>query len=265
MANTINRARKGEQPPIRRRIPVLALTAAVVLVIGFAGYLRSRPDRGAKPVVLASQMTATGVGAVDSLTLPDGTRAILGPLSSLTILKGYGAGRREVEVRGEVFFDVAHNASSRFSARALGVTITDIGTSFAIRTDSSTGISVTVRAGAVSVTRVNTATVSAVVLGAGQYALLTPAGQTTTRPATEQDVAWMQRRLVFRKAPMAEVTESFRRWYGVHLRLADASIGKRRLTATFSNETSEAALEIIGLSLGGTIERRGDTAIVHAR
>lgn len=265
MANSIDRARKGEQRPGPRRLSVLALAAVIVLIIGVAGYLRSRPDRAAKPVVLASQMTATGVGAVDSLTLPDGTRAILGPLSSMTILKGYGAGGREVEVRGEVFFDVAHDTSSRFSARALGVTITDIGTSFAVRTDSSTGISITVRSGAVSVTRADTTNVSAVVLGAGQYALLTPAGQTTTRPATEQDVAWMQRRLVFREAPMAEVTESFRRWYGVHLRMADASTRKRRLTATFSSETPEAALEIIGLSLGGTIERRGDTAIVRIR
>jgi transmembrane sensor len=247
------------------RISVLALAAVAVVTLGIAGYLRSRPNRAAQPVVLTSQMTATGVGAIDSLTLSDGTRAILGPLSTMTILKGYGAGRREVEVRGEVFFDVVHNASSPFITRALDLTITDIGTSFAVRTDSSTGVSVTVREGAVSVTRADTANVNAVVLRAGHYALLTPDGQTTTRPATEQDVAWMKRRLVFREAPMSEVTESLRRWYGIHLRFADASIAKRHLTATFSNETPEAALEIIGVSIGGTIERRGDTAVVHAR
>ena len=76
--------------------------------------------------------------------------------------------------------------------------------------------------------------------------------------------AWMQRRLVFRETPMSEVAESFRRWYGTRLRLADASLASRHLTATFSGETPEAALEIIGLSLGAEIERRGDTAIVRA-
>jgi len=261
----INRARRSDQRPIRWRIPVLALAAAAVLTIGVAGYLRSRPDRPAQPVVLASQMTATGVGAIDSLTLPDGTRMILGPLSSVTIVKGYGAGQREVEVRGEAFFDVVHNASSPFTTRALGVTITDVGTSFAVRTDSIAGVSVTVREGAVSLKRADTTNASGVVLGAGQHALLSQNGQTTTRPATEQDIAWMQRRLVFREAPMPEVSESFRRWYGIDLRLADASIAKRRLTATFSGETPDAALEIVGLSLGATIERRGDTAIVHAK
>ena len=253
------------QRPFRWRIPVIALGAAAFLAIGVAVFLRSRPDRAAPPVVLASQMTGTGVGAVDSLTLPDGTRVILGPLSSVTVVRGYGAGRREVELRGEAFFNVVHNASSPFTTRALGVTVTDIGTSFAVRADSTIGVSVAVRDGAVSLKRADTTNASGVILGAGQYALLAPSGQTTTRPATEQDVAWMQRRLVFREAPMSEVSESFRRWYGINLRVADASIAKRSLTATLSGEAPEAALEIIGLSLGATIERRGDTAVVHAR
>src|SRR5215208_2758028 len=142
--------------PVRWRIPVIVLSGAAVLAIGVAGYLRSRPNRAAPPVVLASQMTGTGVGAVDSLTLPDGTRVILGPLSSVTVVKGYGAARREVELRGEAFFDVVHNASSPFTTRALGVTITDVGTSFAVRADSTIGVSVAVRDGAVSLKRSDT-------------------------------------------------------------------------------------------------------------
>jgi len=261
----IDQARRTSQRPIRWRIPVMALAAAAVLAIGVAGYLRSRPDRPAQPVILASQMIATGVGAIDSLTLPDGTRVILGPLSSVTVVKGYGAEQREVELRGEAFFDVVHNSSVPFTTRALGVTITDIGTSFAVRADSSVGVSVTVRDGAVSLKRADTTNTSGVVVEAGQSALLAPNGRTTTRPAAEQDLAWIQHRLVFREAPMAEVSESFRRWYGIHLRLADASIAKRHLTATLSGETPETALEIVGLSLGARVERRGDTAIVHAR
>lgn len=258
------RLKRVDQRPVRWRLPILALAAAAVLAIGVAGYLTSRPDRLAQPVVLASQMIATGVGVIDSLTLPDGTRVILGPLSSVTIVKGYGAERREVEVRGEAFFEVVQDASSPFVTRALGAMITDIGTSFAVHTDASTGVSVTVRDGAVSLKPANAADTSGVVLGAGQYALLAPDGHATTRSATEQDLAWMQRRLVFREASMSEVTESFRRWYGIKLRVADASLGRQHLTVAFSAETPEAALEIIRLSLGAEIERRGDTAIVRA-
>ncbi len=259
-------ALRDDQRSIRWRVPVLALAGATVFAIGIAGYLRSRPgrDRPVQPVVSTSQMTATGVGAIDSLTLADGTRVMLGPLSSVTVVKGYGAGRREVEVRGEAFFEVVHNASSPFITRALGATITDIGTSFAVRTDSSAGVSVTVREGAVSLKLANTPDVNAVILGAGQHALLAPDGNAATRPSTEQDLAWMQRRLVFRETPMSEVAESFRRWYGIKLRLADASLARQHLTATFSGETPEAALEIVRLSLGAEIERRGDTAIVRA-
>ena len=264
----IDERRRVDKPQMRWRVPVLALAAAAVFAIGIAGYLRSRPapgaDRPPQQVASTSQMIATGVGAVDSLTLADGTHVIIGPLSSVTVVKGYGAGRREVEVRGEAFFEVVHNASAPFITRALGATVTDIGTSFSVRTDSSAGVSVTVRDGAVSLKLANAPDVSAVVLGAGQHALLAPDGNAATRPSTEQDLAWMQRRLVFRETPMSEVAESFRRWYGIRLRLADAALASRHLTATFSSETPEAALEIIRLSLGAEIERRGDTAIVRA-
>ncbi|MEO7502477.1 MAG: FecR domain-containing protein [Gemmatimonadaceae bacterium] len=240
----------------------MALAAAAVLAIGIGGYLRSKPGRSAQPPITSSQMTATGVGAVDSLTLPDGTRSILGPLSAITVLKGYGAERREVEARGDVFFEVVHDASSPFITRAMGVTITDIGTAFTVRTDSSTGVSVTVREGAVSLKRADSTSASGVVVRAGQHALFALDGQTTKRPAAQQDMAWMQHRLVFREAPMSEVSESFRRWYGVHLRLADESTARRHVTATLSGDSADAALEILRRTLGTKIERRGDTAIV---
>lgn len=252
-------------PTPRNGQTVLALAAAALFAIGIAGYLRSRPgpERPAQAVISTSQMIATGVGAIDSLTLADGTHVMIGPLSSVTVVKGYGAGRREVEVRGEAFFEVVQNASSPFITRALGATITDIGTSFAVRTDSSTGVSVTVRDGAVSLKLASEPDINAVILGAGQHGLLTPDGNAATRPSAEQDLAWMQRRLVFRETPMSEVAEPFRRWYGIRLRLADASLARKHLTATFSGGTPEAALEIIRLALGAEIERRGDTAIAH--
>jgi len=260
----LDRGRAMNRRVLPWRVPVLALAAAAVLAIGVAGYLRSRPDRPAQPLVASSQMTVTGVGAIDSMTLPDGTRAVLGPLSSLTIVKGYGAGRREVEVRGDVFLDVIHDSSAPFITRALNATITDIGTSFGVRTDSASGVSVTVREGAVSLKPTNTGNSSSVILGAGQHGLLTSSGRAVTRPATEQDLAWLQRRLIFREAPMSEVVDAFRRWYGIQLRLADASLVGRHLTASFSGETAAEALEVIRLSLGAEIERRGDTAIVRA-
>jgi len=77
--------RRGQ---IRRPAPFLAI--ALVVVIGIGGFLTLGHRRDQRPVVLSSQMIATGVGAIDSLRLPDGTRVVLRPLSSVTIVKGYG-------------------------------------------------------------------------------------------------------------------------------------------------------------------------------
>ena len=45
-------------------------------------------------------MLATGVGIRDSLTLADGSRVILGPLSSVKVGRDFETGARQVEVTG---------------------------------------------------------------------------------------------------------------------------------------------------------------------
>jgi transmembrane sensor len=248
---------------IAKRVPVPTLAAAVVLAVGVAGFLTLRRDKPVQPLT-SSQMIATGIGAVDSLALPDGTRVVLGPLSSLTVVKGYGAGQRDVHVRGYAFFDVVHNSSVLFTAHALNATITDAGTSFGVRTDSASGVSVTVRDGSVSLKPINTTSSGGVIVVAGQHGFLTSTGQAITRPAIDQDLAWLGRRLAFHEAPMSEVIDSFHRWYGIDLQLADPSLASRHLTATLPSESLENALELIHRSLGVEIARYGDTAIVRA-
>ena len=60
------------------------------------------------------------------MTLSDGTRVIIGPLSSVKIAAGYGQASREVEVSG-AWFDVVHDESRPFTVHAGGATIVDIG------------------------------------------------------------------------------------------------------------------------------------------
>ena len=250
------------RPRVAWRLPLSAIAAVAVFAIGLAGFLslRDRPVQQIAPS--ASRMVATGIGMIDSLRLADGTRVILGPRSAITVAANYGVQRRDVDVSGDAYFDVVHDASKPFTIHASGATIEDIGTRFTVRTDAADGVAVSVSQGSVSLQGVST-NGHGIVLHPGERGSVLPNGQAVTRRGTSEDMAWMRGRLVFREAPLTEVIASLKRWYGLELKVPDESLASRHLTATFSGEPPGRVLEVIRLVLGADIERRGDTVIVR--
>jgi transmembrane sensor len=243
-----------------------ALAAAALLAVGVASWMSYR-NRAPEPVVASVHgMFGTGVGARDSMTLSDGSKVIIGPLSSVTIPLEYGKTTRSVEIKGDVWFDVVHDSSRPFTVHAGDAAIVDVGTKFAVRSDDPEGVAVSVSEGSVSLRQVNTPVQQGVVLRAGDKGLLQHGGQITAcrGSVTDDDVAWLKGRLVFREAPISELVTSMRKWYGIELKVPDRTLASRHITASFAGETPERVLEVIRLALGAEIERRGDTAIVRS-
>lgn len=255
--------------PVRRPrwlIPMPALAAVALLAVGVASWMAydNRPKEIA--VVPEARMLGTGVGVRDSLTLSDGTRVVIGPLSSVKIAAGFGETSREIEIRGDAWFDVVHDETRPFTVRAGSATIVDVGTKFVVRSDGPEGVSVSVTEGSVSLRQMNTPPQQGVILKAGDNGILQTGGQVVARrgSVTDDDMAWLRGKLVFRDAPISEVVSSVRKWYGIEVKVADRTLENRHLTATFGGETPERVLEVIRLALGVDIERRGDTAIVRS-
>jgi transmembrane sensor len=112
---------------------------------------------------------------------------------------------------------------------------------------------------------------SGIVLRAGERGVVAPVpgrGFAAARvdgsaTAVADDTAWTSGRLVFRDAPLVEVAGALRRWYGVELRVADPTLARRHLTATFRGEPLPEVLRVVGLALGARVDRRGDTVVVR--
>ena len=261
------RERKNtEQIPARRwRVPMPALAAAALLAVGLASWMayRNRPVENA--AVFAPRMFATGVGARDSMTLADGSRVILGPMSSIKIDAGFNDRIRSVEVRGDAFFQVVHNTAKPFTVHAGNATIVDVGTQFTVNSDATEGVTVAVLEGSVALQQVNAPGGPGVILKAGDKGLLRPGSDALVRrgAVTDDDAAWLRGRLVFREATVGEIASSIRKWYGIELKIEDPSLASRHLTATFAGESPDRVLDVIRLALGADIERHGDTAIVR--
>ncbi|MEO7367945.1 MAG: FecR domain-containing protein [Gemmatimonadaceae bacterium] len=251
----------------RWRVPFPAIAAVGLLAIGLGTW--ASIGRQSEPAVVAAvespRMVATGVGSRDSMRLSDGTKVVLGPLSSVKVASGYDTTSRNVDIRGDAYFEVVHDSSKPFTVHVENATIQDIGTKFAIHSDGVGGIGVSVMEGSVSLAPVQSAA-PPVVLNAGDQGKLDKGGKVAARrgATTEDDMAWLSGRLVFRETPLSEVVSSMRRWYGIELQLMDSSLANRHLTATFSGEPPDRVIEVLRLALGADVERHGDTVFVRS-
>lgn len=236
----------------------LAAAAAVLVVAGAGLIWRAAlsPQSARMPQGTKTHFV-TAIGVLDSLQLPDGSHVLLGPGSALELDADFGMSTRELTLHGQARFDVVHDAAHPFIVRSGGASFRDVGTVFAIHSDEAEGAQVVVTAGAVEVQSHPGS--AAVTLSAGDRAIVALGGAVRVEraAATADDLAWMSGRLVFRDAPVAQVTADLRRWYGIELRV-DSALAARHLTATFDRRSAASDVgRIVSATLGGALRDEG--------
>jgi len=238
---------------------VVGLAAAAAVVIAVV-VKRPRPDVSAPPTV---QTFATGVGKMHQVILADGSRITLGPQSRLVVPSTF-AKARVVELTGDAYFDVRHDAARPFTVHTASAVIEDIGTTFTVESDADALTSVSVVSGSVRLRAGESKPDAGVVLAAGDRGSLDASGtpRVERNALTDADTAWVSGRLAFRDATLGRVAAEIERWYGVKVRVADSTMLSQHVTTSFEGENADRALQILGLTIGAKIERRGDSAIV---
>jgi transmembrane sensor len=234
----------------KRTLPMYMAFAAILAVVAGLTFI----DTSAP----ASPMTyATSTGERAHLTLANGTRVTLAPVTTLSIRDNV------VTLVGQAAFSVPHQVKSSLQVRTGRVWTRVLGTTFDVRryaTDTVT--QVFVLEGKVVTGGSRTAT-----LTSHMVANVTDSTVTAT-PVDDVSVlsGWTKGRLVFRNTPTAEVLATVGRWYGVTFQLTDSKIGRYPLTVSFDAQWSRsdvyAALETI---LDVQMAARGDTVIVSKR
>lgn len=248
----------------RRIAPVLVFLAAAAAVIGF---VTLRPSGKAPSTNSPAARTyATRTGQRDSIMLADGSRVILGPDSRLTVPAGYGTDARAIELEGDGYFDVRHDASKPFTVRVANALVEDIGTTFTVESDAGDTTSVSVLSGSVRLRAQGSSAAAGAILAAGDRGSLTVDGQVHAYPNTvrNDDASWTTGRIVFHDASVTRIVAEIHRWYGVKLRVADTTILNRHVTTTFDDGDSiDQVLRSLALTLGARIDRQGDSATIH--
>lgn len=270
--------RSTPRTPARRTSPRRLLLAASIALALLASALvwRIGFEAPSTTVALEDLRTVTTQARQRSeIYLSDGTRVMLGAASTIRFAERFGT-RRDVFLEGEAYFDVADDRPRLlrrprpFAVHTEHGVARDIGTRFTVRaTPDAPRLEVVVAEGIVALHRDAEEAASrempdSLLLHAGDMGVLDRGELTVTHDVdVSAHHAWLQGRLVFTDATLADVIDQFRRWYGIELQAGDSSLADARLTATFDIRSRNAALDLLAAVLDVRLVRTDDTAVLY--
>lgn len=240
-----------------------AAAAAGVAVLGYFALDR----RPAAEVAASDRVIRAGVGGADSVTLADGSLAVLAPGTELVIPGSFGDGDRVLRLTGRGWFRVQHvEGAPPFIVESRGAVVRDVGTVFSIegREGRGMGVRVAVHEGSVAVRGRSQPAPSEVSLAAGDEATVTEtAVASVTRGTVGQDDAdWVSGLLHFRNVSMEELAASVGAWTGLTVRVDDPALRGERFDIDLSVAEARAGLQEAALAMGATLRWSGDTVVV---
>jgi len=255
----------------RRWSAGIGSVAMVVLVVVTVGTFTVRARRATTMAPTSpSRSYATARGERATLELADGSRVTLAPESELRVSGNAGAGARDFVLEGEAIFDVVHDSLHPFRVRTGAAIVEDIGTRFDVRSYAGdAAVVVAVAEGSVTLSRAparaggrDAAPADRAVLQHGEEGRLAGTGRATTRrlPSLAASFGWAEGRITFADAPLPDVLRTIARWQDLDIRVLDARLASRHITAEFSAQSSaDDVVSSLATAIGARVERHGRT------
>lgn len=187
-------------------------------------------------------------GARTSFELPDGTKVSLNSGARLKYDVKFKE-NRDIELDGEAYFDVHHDASSPFIVHTDVLDIKVLGTKFSVSSLSDENlVDVVLVQGKVQLTG-NKDSFSEILKPNERfcYSKREHSGKIEEIDA-KYLTAWKDGLLMFRNKPLGDVLKQIGRWYNVQIEVLDPEINDFRYRATFKDEPLEEVLNLISLT-----------------
>lgn len=194
------------------------------------GALSYNPDRDTKTEVTYNTIS-TSRGRQFILSLPDGTTVTLNASSEIRFPVVFPKDKREVQVSGEAYFDIAKNADAPFIVTAGDVKVQVLGTAFNLKAYSDEpNIATTLISGAVRVTSPQ----KTIILEPGQQSITTADDDLQVRHVDiGEAVAWKEGRFEF-YGNIKDIMTQLQRWYDISTVEYQGDIARYEVAATIS-------------------------------
>ncbi len=241
----------------RLRLWRLAAMLAIAVSIGMVFYL----NQIRKNPVTELLTVASGVQPLTD-TLPDGTIVNLNAHSSIVYPAQFAAGERVVQLEGEAFFEVAHDAAHPFRIHAGATDVRVLGTSFNLSTRGAR-VRVAVQTGKVELSERDS------LQGQPRAKLLLTAGMAGSYDGSkkalrqeqgevENDQFWRTGNLVFRDAPMARVVEQLNAVFADSIALSNPGLARCHLSTSFTRPSIDSVITVIAETFDLKVTHNGN-------
>jgi transmembrane sensor len=209
----------------------------------------------------------SSVDAISKVTLPDGSNIWLNHSSSLKYPAVFNDNVRNVELKGEGYFEVAHNPEKPFIVTAEEIRIKAIGTVFNVMAYPDDGkIETSLIKGCVELQRMEPRgkAIPLLRMKPTDMAIFQKSNNAISVRTFEDDryFSWKEGKLIFNKEPIGEVAKKLSRWFNVNIKVKDPQLLELTYTATFVHETLPQVLEFMAMvsPVNYTISNRKETS-----
>jgi transmembrane sensor len=187
-------------------------------------------------------------GGEYQLTLSDGTRVWLNSETSIRFPVFFLGKKRDVQLTGEAYFEVAENKNMPFIVHTGETDIHVTGTAFNVRAYSGEkNMAATLVEGEVNVIRNQTK--ETLRLKPGQQAVVSGLETHVGEVNVEQFIAWKNGRIYFENNSLEEILSNLARWYDVEVNYTDENLKKLRFSIDVERYTEfNRVFEIIELT-----------------
>ena len=166
------------------------------------------------------------------LILPDGSEVWMNAQSSLKYPSVFTGNKREVELSGEAYFQIAHDKNKPFRVKSAGQVVKVLGTHYNINSyPGQEPVKTTLLQGSIALQQ--SATGKSYLLKPGQQAILNPTVAINTVD-TEMAVAWKEGLFIFENTDIKTLMRQLERWYDIDI--SYASLPDKRFYGRISRD-----------------------------
>jgi ferric-dicitrate binding protein FerR (iron transport regulator) len=230
-----------------------AVAAACLILVVAGGWWWQKVSRSSSPENIAWQTIRNDSAGshFKVVHLADGTTVTLNAHSEIRYSSVYNGKTREIELKGEAFFDVARDVGRPFIVHAGKASTQVYGTAFNISAyPDASQLRIALQHGKIGV-RYDGVAGTERILSPGELLICDKADDSFTlekQPAADMN-AWTTGKISFYKTPLSEVFRDLGSRYGKHFDY-DIAVGKRAITGSYNDASLQQVIQYLHFLTG---------------
>lgn len=225
---------------------MLKVSAVIIVLFGIGAVIFTSINPKSKVEMV--QLNTTNEANTLIKTLNDGSVIYIAQNSSFSFPKEFENKSRNVELKGEAFFDIAPNPDKPFIIETDEAFIQVLGTAFNVITENGKNFELCVDRGKVKVTLKKDPSHSTLVT-AGEKVTTIENNLVKTKHEINLVNAWYRERMHFKDEKLSNIISVLNRNFNTTFAVAEKETGNRKLTVTFNHETVPTMTELICVTL----------------